>query len=584
VIRRALRLLAAPEWRWLLVVALWSTVLALGYAGLSASPGGPTSTLDRVYATVQLFLAQYPNGIRSTHWALEVARFAAPILAASTVVAAFAALFRERVGRFWLRFARGHVVVAGLGEKGYRLAAGFCERGSRVVAIERDDDAPNLAPARERGIAVLMGDATDPLLLARARVHTAADVIAVCGDEGTNAEIAAVVRVAVRDNAGSTVRCSVHLLDAALCGLLRHQTLREATAGLRLEFFNVYQHGARLLLAAAGPLASGGAGLPHVIVFGLGQLGQSLTLAAVQRRAEDTSSTDRVRMTVVDRDATARVEAMRLRHPSLDRFADVRPVDIDLELPAPGSAETLRKILTDDAPATVYICFDDDSLGISTGLWARRTLASSRGPVIVRTRSEAGLAVILEGEDDGALPGLSAFALLDRTCTPDLITGGVHEMVARALHDEYLSGLDSTRGATAGEYARPWDELPNEMQESNRRAADQISAGLRAIGCDLAPLDVWDGKDFELAPDELDALARIEHERWMGERISAGWRYGTERDDERKLNPLLRPWEELPPDARAGGLQTARELPALLARAGFEIVRAPALSRLPGAG
>ena len=116
------------------------------------------------------------------------------------------------------------------------------------------------------------------------------------------------------------------------------------------------------------------------------------------------------------------------------------------------------------------------------------------------------------------------------------------------------------------------------MRESNRRAADQISAGLRAIGCDLAPLDAWDGVTLELAPAELDVLARIEHERWIAERTGAGWRFGEARDDDQKLNPLLRPWTELPADAKAGGIETARQLPALLARAGFEIVRAQGLS------
>jgi hypothetical protein len=43
----------------------------------------------------------------------------------------------------------------------------------------------------------------------------------------------------------------------------------------------------------------------------------------------------------------------------------------------------------------------------------------------------------------------------------------------------------------------------------------------------------------------LENLARIEHERWMIDRKLDGWSYGRERDNTRRLHPLLVRWEEL---------------------------------------
>lgn len=45
--------------------------------------------------------------------------------------------------------------------------------------------------------------------------------------------------------------------------------------------------------------------------------------------------------------------------------------------------------------------------------------------------------------------------------------------------------------------------------------------------------------------------ARAEHERWMAERLAAGWTYGRDRDDAAKKNPNLVPFDELSVAERA---------------------------------
>lgn len=43
-----------------------------------------------------------------------------------------------------------------------------------------------------------------------------------------------------------------------------------------------------------------------------------------------------------------------------------------------------------------------------------------------------------------------------------------------------------------------------------------------------------------------DMTARDEHQRWYNERWEQGWRYGPVRDNERKLHPSMRDFDELP--------------------------------------
>ena len=159
------------------------------------------------------------------------------------------------------------------------------------------------------------------------------------------------------------------------------------------------------------------------------------------------------------------------------------------------------------------------------------------------------------------------FPFLDKACTPAIVEGGLREQLARSIHEDYLGR------AGAGDGLRhAWEELDDEQQESSRRAADGILDGLDEIDCDLVPLRRWGGRGMELPPEAIETLARREHLRWMGERIAAGWTHGAVRDNERKRNPLLVPWEELDGDAKQANRDAAHALPAMLARAGFEPV------------
>ena len=73
------------------------------------------------------------------------------------------------------------------------------------------------------------------------------------------------------------------------------------------------------------------------------------------------------------------------------------------------------------------------------------------------------------------------------------------------------------------------------------------------------------------SPSEVEALARLEHERWVTEREADGWRYGPERDDARKIHPYMVAFDELPPDIQEYDRIFVRPLPKLLAAAGYEV-------------
>lgn len=87
------------------------------------------------------------------------------------------------------------------------------------------------------------------------------------------------------------------------------------------------------------------------------------------------------------------------------------------------------------------------------------------------------------------------------------------------------------------------------------------------------PLDT---DSIVLSPDlnELvEVLAKNVHEVWADSRISQGWKYGKERDDENKLHPCLVPYEELSEIEKDYDRNTAMQTLRVIEKLGFKIVK-----------
>ncbi len=553
--------------------------LVLGLIGFSrffTALGESRSAWDVFYLTLQLFVLESGSVSGPVTWELQVARFLAPTVAAYTAVKALAAIFGERFERFWLRFYRDHVVICGLGRKGLLLARSLRMRGDDVVIIEDDAENDRIEAARVHGAVVLVGDSRDTQLLAKAGVQKASHLVAVSGDDGVNAEVAVQARSLVAGTGSASLSCLVHVVDPQLCTMLRMQEIgRRKEATFRLDFFNVFESGARTLLgehpvAKEGDKTFGG----HVVVVGLGQFGENLvTHAARDWRSARGTKGDRLRMTIIDQHAHSLTESLRLRCPWLPQVCGLEPLEMAFESREFSEARFLFDSQGRIDVSTVYVCLDDDALGLSTALTLHRHLKRQGVKIVVRMVHGAGLASLLDDARSGEFAGLHAFGLLERMCNPELLFAGAYEAIAREIHKEYHAD-EKRKGVTreTNEAAVPWEELAEHFRESNRAQAAHIGDKLADVGCDLAPLTDWEAELFEFDVDEVEALAQTEHERWMAERLSDDWELG-EKKKGRKTNPYLVDWEELDEEQKERDRMFIRKSPRFLAKAGLQIVR-----------
>lgn len=560
-----MKLVGSPRRRWFLLAGLWVGLIVLGVGGFvqqSRDADLGRSALDNLYLTLQLATLDYEAGDGAVNWRLQIARFAAPAMAAGTLLQAASIVFRDQFQRWRLRRAAGHTVVFGLGPIGTRLAIALQAAGRDVIAVDAAG-SEGIADMRSRGIPVVGGDADDPATLRAVRASRAASVVVSYPDDASNVSMS--IRLDGLDfPAGrAPLRCAVHLDDLALTQLLT-VTAIGGPGAVRTEFFNVHAAAARSLIEANLPAFA--SDTAHLVVVGFGRFGTSTLIAAAQRY----DFANRLHVTVVDPDASGKWQALLLRHPGVDGRAEVHCLDVDLDAPTEAVASRFMSALADPRPTLVVIATDDESTALTNGLFVHHTIGDRTVPVVVRTRSGDGLPALISPEHgDPPFPGLSIFPFLDRACTLDMVEGGPREQIARGIHADHAA-----HGGQPGVgLHRPWEELSDGERESSRASADAIVTGLSAFGYQLVPLARWGSAPPPLDAAEREQLAAEEHERWRAERLAAGWSYGRVRDNELRHNPLLVQWADLPADAKERNREAIDLIPSQLARAGIALVR-----------
>lgn len=600
-LRKAWRDHIVPLWsefKWMILLLMGSTGLGLGYIGFTKhalSLGEDLTPLDSIYRTLGLISMNTGAVPGPVSWELQIARFLLPVTAAWTALLAFATLFMRQTELIRLWFMRDHVVICGLGRKGLQLAGQFMDQGYPVVVIEADDENDWVESVRASGAIVLQGNATDPTLLKKARIERAKYLLSVMGDDGRNAQVAVHARRLSRGRRHNPLTCVIHIFDSQLYHLLREKELDAHTnSGFRLQLFNIFERGARRMLQDNPPWEEDEKqGLIHVLVVGLGKLGQSLLLElACQWRWMHDNQHGGLRISVIDLDVDQKLETLRVRYPRLGQTIDIHPLSMDVRsVDLNAEHSHFMKNGTNELNV-IYICFDDESLCLHTGLTLRQQLKDGRIPIVLRMAEGEGLSQLLR---DGNLDrrshaDLRVLNLLDETCTVDIITKGTHELLGQHLYASYLQGLEQTADTTVKDSAPPpWADLPEEEKEKNRRQADRMLLVLREAGYCVEPLWDWGAAALTFeentsdVDDEVTRMAKKEHELWCEEQRTNGWRHGPRKNPAAKTHPDLVDWQDLPETEREKNKAYIRELPGILAWAGFQIVRERAIAQNPTA-
>jgi len=522
--------------------------LGLGYIGYREAPAGYSPT-DALFAGVQLFVLEGGIVEGGTPWELDVARFLAPAVLAYAAARTILVFLRERVSRWRLRlFARDHVVIIGLTEAAFAIATGLAARGRRVAVVDAEGSGPRALACRERGISVVRGEMTDPAVLDQARPRRAAAVVIASGDDSLNLRVLAACEAAVSDSAGEPA-IHVEIADLDLWSELHAVGFGRAERRV-VEFFSTSDREARALLAAADATLVPEAGSLGVVIAGTGDVVARL-LIHVSRRASALG----VILSASPGGSRSAEEFTRAK--------EMAPWLRESEHTPPPEHRA--------GTGTGFVCGleDADALGEAIELGRRREGAASTWVAV----SDPALSDALS-RTRLSLPDIELVPARAAALGPALLSESGVDVIARAKHEDYVA-REAQRGRTPADNPSmvPWSELSEALRVSNVRFAQSIASKLGDLGATLRPLNEDVPREELTLPDEdLEELARGEHDRWMRDLKREGWR-PTEgpKDPERRLHPLLVAWEDLDEAEREKDRDGIRALPLLLARAGYRI-------------
>lgn len=548
------------DYRWYVIGAGGIVAFVLGCIGFwqLRSNAAPS---DVVYKSLKLFLIVGDES--HVPISLDIARFLAPVVAAGAGLSGLASLFRDRVQQMKIPLMRGHTVMCGLGYVGSVFLRHLREAGEPVVVIESDAANPSIEMCRSLNVPVIVGDAQLPRTLLAAGVDRAARVLAVCSQDAVNAEIVAVAGHLALGRSSGALSCLARIGQPELCALLRIREVGLADVASALAFFNTNEISARLMLDAF-PIDTE-RDRPHILVADLDSLGAWVVYHGArgwyEHRADNTTP---LVVTVVDHHADQRVESLVGRYPALDKVCEFIPIPASV-----SEIHRLREHHADVAapPLTrAYVSACDDGYAVEMGLQLRHELDAAIPLVVALARSD-GVARLLDGSGSAEGLNIDVFPSLEKTCTVELIWGGSYEAIAHAIHRRWCA-----EQLASGKPAPSWSELDESRKESSRSQARHIAVKLRSIACDIVPLRDWDASEFAFCDDEVEMLGIAEHDRWMAERLANGWSLG-DKGIEHKTTPYLVPFADLPDDIAEYDRIFVRQIPALLASAGLQVVR-----------
>lgn len=552
------------SWTRVVFVATALCALVLGFVGTKAFAEARPGTMlgtgfwDTVYYDLQLFvLGAQPLELPGPYpLALNIARFAAPAATIYALFEAARAVFAGQVRRWWIRTRTGNLIIVGATPAATTLKTRLASSGR--------------SRQRRRVVAV---DTADAQAMQAAGVARASVVYAFADDGGDStlnvATALAAARVRRLRPRRGKLRVYAHVSNATLALALRARRLGlSKNDGLQVDFINLDELAARGLLTAADVIVESGRS-PHILVAGLGTFGRALIVEyARQWRLASPRRTERVAVTLVDAEASRVAAELAACWDIVRGVLDLTPVDGTLEA-------ALRAVPDGPAPHRAYLCYDDEEMALTAALTTVELWHGGRHSVVVRLNrlSRHGEAFQASGLLDDVAGRLRLIGVTNIACDPAVIGQDLVERLAEAIHERYL--LELLQGGVALYAAdrpamRPWSELPEQLRHANRAQAAGIGSMLAMVGCAAAPRNGVDGP-ITFLPEEVEALAMHEQERWCAERRAAGIKVGPRRDA--RHNPDLVSWDQLPEKSREITRDAIRHLPEILADVGLQIVR-----------
>ncbi|OBH47379.1 RyR domain-containing protein [Mycobacterium mantenii] len=507
---------------------------------------------------------------------LELARIAALAAIFTGLGGVVVGVFRSQVDRLRANLADSVTAIVGVDADTQSMISAVARtldrRSTLVVITGASDD--RVARARRQGARVVLVDFNTPSTLVSLRLwRNLSRLYLMAPDPAINLLWLDLISRRLAEVAHKRrLPLIVRMDDPWLAQAWRAQQFGGSDTRWAADVVGKYEVTAGRLLDAIGATHR----TQRVFVCGTSQLTLALCANLTQRALERDFYTppDAVplpALTLVERDAEDYLADHEFYRQQAGFMSDGPAIDAVAEAP---TVPTMLKLIGEADPATCAVIFVDAHAATTAARLA------ARFPEMPIHASDLNTSI---SDDSIQVVGrLQSYSLvLD---TQEGQVQDAWERAARLIHERYVSTIDPAAPRSAA--ALPWAALNEFYRGSNRRQVrnalwmvEQIaghtwntwgSPPAQLSGRDMAglpPLQQLALMGFD--DDAAMSMARAEHEDWCRYYRRNGWKYGSPRDDSRKIHDKLVDWStvETNPDllnaavrSLAGTLWSLRQL------------------------
>ncbi|AWX31687.1 toll/interleukin-1 receptor domain-containing protein [Methanosphaera sp. BMS] len=164
------------------------------------------------------------------------------------------------------------------------------------------------------------------------------------------------------------------------------------------------------------------------------------------------------------------------------------------------------------------------------------------------------------------------------TSTSDLSNNTVSmsliEELAKAVHKQYqiLSNKLTDESQIKNYKFEEFNELSPQDKVINMVQSKSIPGKLSSIGYEIT--DIIDEREdiVEFSEDEIIYIAKVTHKEWYKDKKENGWEYSKIKDDKKRLNPNLLPWDKLNEEVQQQNTDFVSSIPNIVMDIGLKIV------------
>lgn len=517
---------------------------------------------DVVYRSfTSLMLSDIYNDsqVWNNDWRLQVSRFSGMTAFILVAIKAVLVVLSDRFLVFKARFLKDHVFVIGDDVFAGAVVDAVNAQKKPVIWL----GAPETVKINSNEYLVETGVWHDAAL-SKYGVKNAASVIVAYKDDALSIASARRVRALISETQNITITAKVEAPWLA-------ERIDEIVGLAGVRLFSQARAAARILHRKHPPFLIAQAQKQqriHAVIFGFGKYGEAVMVDILLSSL--TSYLDKPLITIVDPRVETIKSGLQLRYPELEKSVEINFVAKTFEgKDQPLTQSEVLKLGKKASVSLVYICVPEGAKALKMAL-AMQTLAQvhgwTKGPVCVRLADGNTLSRVPAGVTDLAAGQVVSFGgLVDLVCGSGVLDDSV-DTLAKSMHAAYRAVATGDSPSNVD-----WDDLGEDMRNANRRLVVHIAAKLSSAELDIEnwikSIDV-DNNNAEFPafgaiedkPSMVNVLARLEHERWMADRRLSGWRYGTVRNNPKRIHPDLIPYDALSEQSQSYDIKMIEEL------------------------